>query len=341
MLSFINDYCEGACEPILRRLIETNFEKTPGYGEDEYTKSAKAKICAACGTPDADVYFLVGGTQTNRVVISSVLAPFEGVIAPETGHINVHEAGAIEDSGHKVLPLPQKDGKITSSQIDRYVRDFYDDANHEHMVYPGMVYISFPTEYGTIYSRAELEAISAVCREHKLVLYVDGARLGYGLVCDACDLTLPELASLCDVLYIGGTKVGAFCGEAVVFTKGGAPRHFLTYTKTEGAMLAKGRFLGIQFDTLFTDDLYMKISRNAIDTAERLKEGLRSRGYTFFLDSPTNQIFIVIENEKMRELSEKVVFSFMEKYDDSHTVIRFVTSFATKMSDVDALIEIL
>ncbi len=341
MLSFINDYCEGACEPILHRLIETNFEKTPGYGEDEYTISAKAKIRAACGTPDADVYFLVGGTQTNRVVISSMLAPFEGVIAPETGHINVHEAGAIEDSGHKVLPLPQKDGKITSSQIDRYVRDFYDDANHEHMVYPGMVYISFPTEYGTIYSRAELEAISTVCREHRLVLYVDGARLGYGLACNECDLTLPELASLCDVLYIGGTKVGAFCGEAVVFTKGGAPRHFLTYTKTEGAMLAKGRFLGIQFDTLFTDDLYMKISRNAIDTAERLKEGLCSRGYTFFLDSPTNQIFIVIENEKMRELSEKVVFSFMEKYDDSHTVIRFVTSFATKMSDVDALIEIL
>ena len=341
MLSFINDYCEGACEPILRRLIETNFEKTPGYGEDEYTISAKTKIRAACGTPDADVYFLVGGTQTNRVVISSMLAPFEGVIAPETGHINVHEAGAIEDSGHKVLPLPQKNGKITSSQIDRYVRDFYDDANHEHMVYPGMVYISFPTEYGTIYSRAELEAISAVCREHKLVLYVDGARLGYGLSCDECDLTLPELASLCDVLYIGGTKVGAFCGEAVVFTNGGAPCHFLTYTKTEGAMLAKGRFLGIQFDTLFTDDLYMTISRNAIDTAERLKEGLRSRGYTFFLDSPTNQIFIVIENEKMRELSEKVVFSFMEKYDDSHTVIRFVTSFATKMSDVDALIEIL
>lgn len=341
MLSFINDYSEGACEEILHRLIETNSEKTPGYGEDIYSRSAKDKIRAACETPDADVFFLVGGTQTNRVVISSMLAPFEGVLAPETGHINVHEAGAIEDSGHKVIPLPQKLGKITAESVDSYVEDFYADANHEHMVYPGMVYISFPTEYGTIYSKAELLKISEVCRRRNIPLYIDGARLGYALACDECDLTLPEISKLCDVLYIGGTKVGAFCGEAVVFCGVEAPRGFLTYTKTEGAMLAKGRFLGIQFDTLFTDGLYQKISRRAILTANRLKEGLRLKGYRFFLDSPTNQIFIVIENEKMKALSEKVAFSFMEKFDDTHTVIRFVTSFLTTMEDVESLIEVL
>lgn len=339
MLYFENDYCEGAHEAILQKLVETNMEKTSGYGLDHYCEGAKEKIRKACECPDGEVYFLVGGTQTNATVIASMLNRYEGVLSAVTGHINTHEAGAIEFTGHKVLPLPQKEGKICSADLKNYLVTFYNDGGYEHMVIPGMVYISHPTEYGTLYTKKELEEISAVCREYKIPLFLDGARLGYGLAAET-DVTLPDIARLTDVFYIGGTKVGAFCGEAVVFTKQ-APKHFFAMVKQQGALLAKGRFLGIQFDTLFTDQLYLKISKNAIETAQKLKSALKEKGYQFFLNSPTNQIFVTLEDEKMKELEEKVKFTFWEKYDDTHTVVRFATSWGTKMEDVDALIEIL
>ncbi len=341
MLSFVNDYSEGAHEKVLQRFLETNMEKLSGYGSDKYCDLAKGKILKACKCPDGDVHLLVGGTQTNKVVIASMLSYPEGVIAAATGHINVHEAGAIEDTGHKVLGIPHIDGKIEAKVLKNYLVDFYTDESHEHMVIPGMVYISYPTEYGTLYSKQELEDIYAVCKEYKLSFFIDGARLGYGLASVGCDLTLPDIAALCDVFYIGGTKVGALCGEAVVFTKNNTPKHFLTIIKKQGALLAKGRLLGIQFDTLFTDNLYLEISKNAIETANVLKNGFKTNGYEFYLDSPTNQIFIVLENEKMKELSKSVAFSFWEKADDTHTVVRFATSWATRMSEVEELVNLL
>lgn len=340
MLFFENDYGEGAHSAILKRLSETNFEKLSGYGSDTYTQSAKEKIRNACAAPDADVFFLMGGTQTNAIVISTLLKRYEGVVCAQTGHINSHEAGAIEYTGHKVLALPQHNGKIAADELRQYLTGFYADENHEHMVFPGMVYISHPTEYGTLYTKSELEALSAICRDYEIPLYMDGARLGYGLVCPDTDVTLPDIARLTDVFYIGGTKVGALCGEAVVFPKK-APAHFMTMIKQQGALLAKGRLLGIQFDTLFTDELYKKISANALHTASRLKAALKAKGYRFLLDSPTNQIFVVLDNETLERLRREVVFSFWEKCDDSHTAIRFATSWATAMDDVDALIQLL
>lgn len=337
MLYFENDYSEGAHERILRRLAETNMEQLSGYGTDRYSESAREKIRQACGCPEADVYFLVGGTQTNQTVISSVLRPFEGVVSADTGHIGTHEAGAIECAGHKVLPIPQMEGKIQARALKEFLQDFYDDANHEHMVFPGMVYISHPTEYGTLYTKKELAKLSSVCRQYHIPLYLDGARLGYGLAADGTDVTLKDVAELCDIFYIGGTKIGALCGEAVVFPRDNAPEHFMTMVKQHGALLAKGRLLGIQFDELFTDGLYIRISRNAVETANRLKEVFRRKGYTFYLESPTNQIFIVLENKKMEELQKEAVFSFWEKADESHTVVRFATSWATKTGDIKKL----
>lgn len=341
MLNFERDYSEGMHEKILEKLIKTNMEKTAGYGDDEYCASAKKKIKEACRCPDADVFFLVGGTQTNQVVIDSLLEKYEGVIAAKTGHISVHEAGAIEFTGHKVLELPQYNGKIKACELEKYLKTFYSDGNYEHMVFPGMVYISHPTEYGTLYSKAELSEISHICREYKIPLYMDGARLGYGLAADGTDITMPDIADLCDVFYIGGTKVGAICGEAVVFTHGTTPKHFVTTVKQHGALLAKGRLLGIQFDTLFENGLYLEISRNAIEKAKMMKDGFAKKGYGFFIDSPTNQIFIILENEKMKELSKNVSFSFWEKYDETHTVVRFASSWATSKEDVEKLIEII
>ena len=341
MLSFASDYTEGACEEILQKLAETNRESLPGYGMDRYCQSAARKIQEATGCPEAEVYFLVGGTQTNAAVISSMLAPYEGVVAAQTGHVSIHEAGAIEYTGHKVLQLPEKDGKIDPADLQEYLQNFEADANHDHMVFPGMVYLSHPTEYGTLYSRKELQAISEICRSYEIPLYLDGARLGYGLAGEENDLSLSEIAHLCDVFYIGGTKMGAFCGEAVVFTKENAPRHFVTLIKQHGALLAKGWFLGVQFDTLFTDDLYMKISKNAITTAARLKEILKEKGYNFYIDSPTNQIFVEMEDEKLKELEKNVRVSFWEKTDEKHTVVRFATSWATDMEKVEKLREYL
>ncbi len=337
MLSFASDYIMGAHPEILRRLTETNFEPQPGYGSDSYCESAKEKIKAACGCPEGDVWFLTGGTQANAVIISSMLPRHEGVIAAETGHIGFHEAGAIEYTGHKVFLLPQHEGKLRADEVKSFIKGFYADANHEHMVPPGMVYLSHPTEYGTLYTKAELTAISEVCRAYRIPLFMDGARLGYGLMSRQTDLSLPEIAELCDVFYIGGTKVGALCGEAVVFTKKNTPPHFLTLIKQQGALIAKGRLLGLQFDTLFTDDLYFKISKQAIDTAELLKEVLREKNYTFYIDSPTNQQFVLMENEKYEALKVQVAVGFWEKPDDRHTVVRFATSWATTEADIEAL----
>ncbi|MBF4692508.1 threonine aldolase family protein [Fusibacter ferrireducens] len=341
MQHFESDYLEGAHPLILKRLMETNMEKTPGYGCDAYCESAKSKIREACNCEHAEIHFLVGGTQTNATVIKALLRPYEGVLAADTGHISTHEAGAIEAGGHKVLTLPQTLGKINAEAAERYIELFFKDANHDHMVRPGMIYISHPTEYGTLYTKNELERLNQVCKKYKIPLFLDGARLGYGLMAKQTDVTLEVIAKNCDVFYIGGTKVGALFGEAVVITKPDLTNHFFTMIKQQGALLAKGRLLGIQFDTLFTDQLYFDISRHAIEMAEKLKQGFALKGYEFYFESPTNQQFIVLNNAKMAQLSEKVSFGFWETLDDEHTVVRFATSWATKATDIDALFELI
>ncbi len=340
MLSFECDYIKGAHPKILEALVKTNMETMSGYGNDPYTKSAAEKICAACGG-NVDVRFLVGGTQTNKIVIDSMLKKYEGVIAATTGHINVHEAGAIEASGHKVLALGGHGGKLDATEVQKYIEGFYEDGTHPHMVFPGMVYISHPTEYGTLYTLDELSALSKVCRRYDIPLFLDGARLGYGLMSKSTDVSLADITRLCDVFYIGGTKVGAICGEAVVFTRQNAPKHFFTTVKQNGALLAKGRLLGVQFDTLFTDGLYFEISRNAIEMAEKLKAIFVNKGYKMFLDSPTNQQFVVLDNERIDELRALVGFDFWEKIDADHSVVRFATSWATTDEDIAALDEII
>lgn len=341
MISFENDYTTGAHPLILERLIETNLENLTGYGQDHYCKSAKEKIKAACSCPEAEVELLVGGTQTNMVVISTMLKDHEGVIAAKTGHVSMHEAGAIEFCGHKVLELPHKDGKLNANTIEQYIKDFYADDSFEHMVFPGMVYISYPTEYGTLYSKNELTDISTVCRKYNIPLFIDGARLGYGLMSKDSDLTLADIAELSDVFYIGGTKAGALFGEAVVFTKNNRPPHFMTSVKRRGALLAKGRLLGIQFDTMFSNDLYFEISKHVISMAEKLKSILTKKGFEFFIKSPTNQQFVIMDNDLVKSLKDKVSFSIWEKYDDTHTVVRFATGWSTTEDDLTALDKLL
>ena len=336
MISFENDYIQGAHPEILGRLAQTNLEPLSGYGSDSYCESARRKIRKACGCENAEVHFLVGGTQTNAVVIDAMLKGYEGVVAEDSGHIAVHEAGAVEFTGHKVLTVPGHTGKIDGNELRRYLHGFYQDENHEHMVFPGLVYISHPTEFGTLYTKEELRQISEVCRDYEIPLYLDGARLGYGLMSRGTDLSLCDIAEFCDAFYIGGTKVGALCGEAVVFPRK-APKHFLTAVKQHGALLAKGRLLGIQFDTLFTDDLYFRISSHAIEMAEKLKKVLREKGLSFAWESPTNQQFVVMEDEKMKQLRENVVFSFWEKADRDHTIVRFATSWGTKEEELEEL----
>lgn len=313
-LWFKSDYQEGACPEILKKFAETAYEPLSGYGTDIYCASAEEKIKRAIGCDSAQVKFICGGTQTNQLVISSMLRSYEGVVAAETGHIAAHEAGAIEYSGHKVLTLPQHDGKICGEELSALLEKFWNDDSHDHMVYPGMVYISHPTEFGTLYTKEELLKISAVCREYKIPLYLDGARLAYGLMSEKAELDIKTIAELCDVFYIGGTKVGALCGEAVVFTKNNMPREFVPQIKQRGALMAKGWVLGLQFDTLFTDDLYYRLGKHAIDMANILKEGFLEKGYTLYADSPTNQQFVVLSNEKRDELSKKVVFENWEKF---------------------------
>ena len=340
MLFFENDYGYGAHPTVLEHLMETNMEAVSGYGNDKFTASAAEKIKKACSCPEGQVYFLTGGTQTNMVVIDTLLRPYEGVVASSCGHVNTHEAGAIESTGHKVLTVPHKNGKLDADDLRDYVQTFYADASHDHMVFPGMVYISHPSEYGTVYTKNELERISAVCHEFDMPLFLDGARLGYGLASDT-DVTLADIARLTDVFYIGGTKCGALCGEAVVFTHGNMPRQFDTMVKRRGAMLAKARLNAVQFDALFTDGLYEEICEPAVRLALRLRDGLAAKGYRFSIDSPTNQQFLIMENDRLPALGEKVKYSFIEKYDAEHTVIRLATSWATTAEQVDELLALL
>ena len=342
MISFESDYDNGCHEAILKRLLATNDERAPGYGLDHYCNAAKEKIRLACGKPGADVFFLVGGTQTNATVIDAMLHSYQGVLSVETGHINVHESGAIEFGGHKVLTLPSHDGRMDAGDLARWLHDFYADPTYDHMVFPGMVYITFATEMGTIYTLDQLRAISDVCRGYELPLFIDGARLGYGLMAEGCDVTLELLADLCDVFYIGGTKCGAYCGEAVVFPNphAHAPAHFFTIVKQHGALLAKGRLLGIQFDTLMKDGLYFKIARHAVEQAMRLRDAFVAKGYTMYSDSPTNQQFVLLDKGTIERLEKDFVFEQWYPVGDMMNC-RFVTSWATRADDVTALINAL
>ena len=341
MLHFENDYNKGTHPALLEALVQTNLEGLSGYGTDKYTVSAIEKIRQATKCPHAQVTFLSGGTQTNQVVIDALLQSYQGVIAAETGHISSHEAGAIEFSGHKVLTLPHQEGKLEPGLVRQYIEDFYADGNHEHMVFPGMVYISHPTEYGTLYSKSELEQLAQICRQFEIPLFLDGARLGYGLAADT-DLDLATIAELTDVFYIGGTKMGALIGEAVVFTKNNQPKHFVPIVKQHGALLAKGRLVGVQFDRLFTDNLYLELGRHGIEMARQLRAILEEKGYPFYLQSPTNQQFIILENAQLEKLSQAgLLYSFWEKYDENRTVIRLATSWSTRQEDLDELKKIL
>lgn len=340
-LNFTSDYAKGTHPKILEALSDINDEAFDGYGRDRISASAEQKIKDKFECPNGKVFFLAGGTQTNETVISTMLKPFEGVISATTGHINAHEAGAVEYTGHKVLTVSGHLGKIDAGELKAYIKGFFEDGNHEHMVYPGMVYISYPTEYGTLYSKKELTDIHGICREYNIPLFIDGARLGYGLMSNDTDVTAKDISDNCEVFYVGGTKVGALFGEAVVFPTGDAPKGFYTMTKQHGAMLAKGWLLGLMFDTLFTDDLYFNISKEAIQKAEKLKKLLLLHGFEFHLDSPTNQQFVVVEDAYLAKLMEKVSVGFWEKKDDTHTVVRFATSWYTKDSDLDALDRVL
>ena len=337
MLSFENDYSEGAHPAILRRLVETNMEQLPGYGTDHYCEAAREKIRLATGKPDADIFFMVGGTQTNQTIIDAITPSYAGVLAAETGHVNVHEAGAIEATGHKVLTLPEHAGKIDAAELRDYCRHFYADENHEHMVFPGSIYISHPTEYGTLYTLDELQAIKAIAEEFSIPLFIDGARLGYGLTAVDTDVTLEDIAQIADVFYIGGTKVGALFGEAVVFPGGNAPEHFVTIIKQHGALLAKGWLLGLQFDTLVTDDLYLRISATADRAADTIRATLLERGYGLTPPNTTNQILVTLDNSTINRLSGQVQLGFMARTDDDHALMRICTSWATTDEHVDGL----
>ena len=337
MIYFHNDYSEGCHEKVLQKLIETNLEQTPGYGTDDYCKSAAEKIKKCCGREDVDVHFLVGGTQANLTVIDAALRPHQGALCAVSGHINVHETGAVEATGHKVLPLSSDDGKITAEQVARAVDAHRSDDSFEHMAQPKLVYISNPSELGTLYSLAELEAISAVCREKGLYLFLDGARMGYGLAAKDYDVTLSDIARLCDVFYIGGTKVGALFGEAVVIANPVLKEDFRYLIKQHGGMLAKGRLLGVQFDALFTDELYFEISAHAVEMADRIRDCFEELGVAYLVPGITNQLFPILSDELLGKLSQNFMFTEMERVDEHHRCVRFCTSWATKPENVDAL----
>ena len=339
MIYFNSDYLEGAHPALMAKLNETNMVQTIGYGEDEYCAAARVKIQNACQAPEADVHFLVGGTQTNTTVIAAVLRPWQGVLCAVSGHINCHEAGAIESTGHKVITLPTTNGKITAQQVQEYVEWHRNDESTEHIVQPGMVYISYPTEGGTLYSKAELTELYDVCRRYGLPLFIDGARLGYGVMADGADLTLPEIAHLCDVFYIGGTKVGALFGEAVVIMNPALKKDFRFIMKQRGGRMAKGRLLGIQFDALFTDDLYFKISRHADEMAYQIRDIFVSAGYPLLFDSPTNQQYPIMPDAELAEIGKRFGYEYWERVDADHSGVRFCASWATKQEHVDALRE--
>ena len=336
MIRFESDYLEGALPEVMQALCDTNYAQTPGYGEDEYCREAADMIRAKCSAPDADVHFLVGGTQANMIVITAALRPHQAAIAAETGHIAVHETGSIEAAGHKVITLKSGDGKITAAQVRSCVEAHWNDSTHEHMAQPALVYISQPTENGTVYSLAELEALSAVCREKGLLFYVDGARLGTALV--SSDMTLPDLARLTDAFYIGGTKLGALFGEAVVITNRAIARDFRYIVKQRGGMFAKGRLLGVQFGALMRDGLYERTAKREVELAMKLRAAFEAKGWPLYYDSPTNQQFPIVPDAALEKLAEKYSFSHWGKIDEGHTAVRFCTSWATRPEDVDALI---
>ena len=336
MVNFESDYICGAHPKVMQRLLETNLEPQTGYGDDDYSVSARQKILAACGCPGGDVFFLSGGTQANVVAISSLLKPWQGVVTAKTGHIHVHEAGGLEAVGVKLLELPEQYGKLSADDVRALTEAVLADENREHIVWPGVVYVTHPTEWGFLYTRQELEALSAVCRQYGLKLFLDGARLGYGLMSPGTDVDLPLIARLCDAFYIGGTKVGALCGEAVVFPQG-APAHFVNYSKKRLALMAKGRLFGVQFDALFTDGLYDEVGRRGIETALRLKQILEAHRVPLYLETPTNQQFAVLENRVLERLRQQVRVSYWSKADDTHTIVRFATSWSTTDADLEAL----
>jgi len=337
MITFDNDYSNGAHPRVLDNLVRHNNAIPTAYGFDEFSERAKQRIREACGMPDAQIFFLTGGTQTNATTIDSMLYQYEGVICVDTGHINVHEAGAVEFTEHKIITLPGVNGKMEAKTLDKYLDDFMADGNNAHAVYPGLVYITFPTELGTLYSAKELDDIYKICQRYDIPLYIDGARLGYGLMADGCDITLPYLARHCDVFYIGGTKIGALCGEAVVFTNRQAHKHFFSIQKQHGAVIAKGALIGLQFEALFTDNLYFDISRHAIEMAIQMKQIFKEKGYEFYLDSPTNQQFVILPNDTVERLSKDIGFSHWGKADLHHTICRFVTSWATTADELREL----
>ena len=338
MIRFENDYGEGAHPAILQRLLETNEEQAPGYGGDLFCERARELIKDACGAPDADVHFMVGGTQANKTVIASILRPHQGVLSPETGHVATHETGAIEATGHKVLTLPHQEGKITAQQIREYCLGHRQDPAMIHSVQPGLAYISQPTEYGTVYTRQELEQIKAACQEADIYFFVDGARLGYAAAAGGEVPGLEEMAHLCDVFYIGGTKVGAMFGEAIVISHPSLKPDFRYQMKQQGGLLAKGRYLGLQFETLFTDGLYGRISQRAVDQAGRIRDAFEGAGIPMAYHSPTNQQFPILTDGWLKQLGSKYVFAQWEKTGDGRTVVRFCTSWATKDSAIDALV---
>ena len=338
MILFQCDYNEGVHPKVMEKLMETNLEQTVGYGEDEHCARAAALIRKACGDDSLAVHFLVGGTQANMTVIAAALRPHQGVIAAQTGHINGHETGAVEATGHKVLALPQKDGKISASQVKDLCEAHLNDASFEHTVQPKMVYISNPTEYGTLYTRKELEALHEVCRRYGLYLFLDGARLGYGLAAADNELDLPMIAACCDVFYIGGTKVGALFGEAVVMSNDELKKDFRYLIKQKGGMLAKGRLLGVQFEALFEDGLYLEISRHADRLADKLREAFTQAGFPFLVENQTNQIFPVIPDSVLKKMGENYGYTYQERVDETHSTVRFCTSWATKEDNIDRLI---
>ncbi len=338
MHNFQCDYTEGAHQKIIEALVKTNMEQTPGYGADTYCDSAREKIRTACGASDADVHFLVGGTQTNTTVISSLLRPHQGAVCAAEGHIAVHETGAIEATGHKVLCLPCENGKITAESVKNCFANHFASETAEHEVQPGMVYISYPNECGTLYTKDELIAIHNVCKEYDVPLFVDGARLGYGLASPVCDMALPEFASHCDIFYIGGTKCGALFGEAVVIMNKKYSRDFRYLIKRHGGMFAKGRLLGIQFDTLFTDKLYFEITSDAVKYALKIRSAFEKRGVSFFGSSMTNQQFPILTDEQIAFLSKNSLPEFWCNAEGGKKVVRFCTSWATNEECVNTLI---
>ena len=338
MIYFNNDYAEGCHEQVLQALIRTNMEQTPGYSEDKYCAAAAAKIRKLCGREDVAVHFLVGGTQTNLTVIDAALRPHQGALCADSGHINVHETGAVEATGHKVLPLPSTEGKISAEQVRKAVLLHRADGAFEHIVQPKLVYISHPTEMGTLYTLSELDALSAVCKELGLYLFMDGARLGYGLMAKGTDVTMEDIARLCDVFYIGGTKVGALFGEAVVIGNPALKEDFRYLIKQHGGMLAKGRLLGVQFDALMEDGLYFKIAAHADKMADKIRAALDELKVPYLMPGITNQIFPILPDTVLEELAKSICFTEMERIDETHRAIRFCTSWATPEENVQALI---